>query len=251
MDEETGLYYYGARYLDPKYSRWLSGDPALNDYIPKAPIDDEAKKHNEKLPGMGGVYNIVNMHLYHYAGNNPVKYMDPDGKSAKENQARNMLYKAAAFIINNAETPEELIVAKVVTTMMNNKKVQLDDFLKREPSTVGAYGFYDPRNNTVTNEKRDIIVLDINMTVDNGLAELVDTLSHEATHAAHSQAGHNNNLIAEEIDTWNMGLKFSNKYRSQNNLRIQRTTPYVYEDLKYYEKLYNITYDPNDFKELQ
>ena len=47
MDEETGLYYYGARYLDPKYSRWLSGDPALSNYIPKAPIDDEAKKHND------------------------------------------------------------------------------------------------------------------------------------------------------------------------------------------------------------
>ena len=80
MDEETGLYYYGARYLDPKYSRWLSGDPALNDYIPKAPIDDEAKKHNENLPGMGGVFNVVNLHLYHYAGNNPVKYTDPDGE---------------------------------------------------------------------------------------------------------------------------------------------------------------------------
>ena len=79
MDEETGLYYYGARYLDPKYSRWLSGDPALGDYIPKAPIDDEAKKHNENLPGMGGVFNVVNLHLYHYAGNNPVKYVDPDG----------------------------------------------------------------------------------------------------------------------------------------------------------------------------
>ncbi|WP_038109203.1 RHS repeat domain-containing protein, partial [Treponema pedis] len=24
LDEETGLYYYDARYLDPKYSRWLS-----------------------------------------------------------------------------------------------------------------------------------------------------------------------------------------------------------------------------------
>ena len=80
LDEETGLYYYGARYLDPKYSRWLSGDPALNDYIPKAPIDDEAKKHNENLPGMGGVFNVVNLHLYHYAGNNPVKYTDPDGR---------------------------------------------------------------------------------------------------------------------------------------------------------------------------
>ena len=83
MDEETGLYYYGARYLDPKYSRWLSGDPALSDYIPKAPIDDEAKKHNENLPGMGGVFNVVNLHLYHYAGNNPVKYTDPDGKITK------------------------------------------------------------------------------------------------------------------------------------------------------------------------
>ena len=59
----------------------MSGDPTLSDYIPKAPIDGEAKKHNEKLPGMGGVYNTVNLHLYHYAGNNPVKYTDPDGKN--------------------------------------------------------------------------------------------------------------------------------------------------------------------------
>jgi hypothetical protein len=28
---------------------------------------------------MGGVFNTVNLHLYHYAGNNPVKYVDPDG----------------------------------------------------------------------------------------------------------------------------------------------------------------------------
>ena len=82
--EETGLYYYGARYLDPKYSRWLSGDPALNDYIPKAPIDDDAKKHNENFPGMGGVFNTVNLHVYHYAGNNPVKYNDPDGRDMEE-----------------------------------------------------------------------------------------------------------------------------------------------------------------------
>jgi hypothetical protein len=28
---------------------------------------------------MGGVFNTVNLHLYHYAGNNPLKYTDPDG----------------------------------------------------------------------------------------------------------------------------------------------------------------------------
>ena len=73
MDEETGLYYYGARYLDPKYSRWLSGDPALGEYIPSAGAD------SSKLAGMGGVYNTVNLHLYHYAGNNPLRYTDPTG----------------------------------------------------------------------------------------------------------------------------------------------------------------------------
>ena len=80
LDQETGLYYYGARYLDPRTSRWLSGDPALGDYIPQASIDEEAKKHNEKLPGQGGVFNYVNLHVYHYAANNPVKYVDPDGE---------------------------------------------------------------------------------------------------------------------------------------------------------------------------
>jgi hypothetical protein len=30
---------------------------------------------------MGGVYNTINAHLYHYAGNNPVKYTDPDGEA--------------------------------------------------------------------------------------------------------------------------------------------------------------------------
>jgi RHS repeat-associated protein len=83
QDSETGLYYYGARYLDSRTGRWLSGDPAVSEYIPSAPVNEEAKKRNGSLPGMGGVFNYANLHVYHYAGNNPVKYTDPDGEYAE------------------------------------------------------------------------------------------------------------------------------------------------------------------------
>ncbi len=68
------------RTLDPKTSRWLSTNLAAGEYIPSAPINDEVRKANANLPGMGGVYNIINMHMYGYAANNPVKYTDPDGR---------------------------------------------------------------------------------------------------------------------------------------------------------------------------
>ena len=75
-----GNIYMGARYLDPKYSRWISVDPALSEYIPGAGKSNEAGK----LPGMGGVFNSVNGNLYHYAGNNPVIYNDLDGRETHE-----------------------------------------------------------------------------------------------------------------------------------------------------------------------
>jgi len=81
LDAEA-VYYHEARYLDPRTSRWLGVDPAMHqgDYIPSAPIDDEARKRNGNLPGQGGIYNYVNLHVYHYAGNNPIKYVDTDGE---------------------------------------------------------------------------------------------------------------------------------------------------------------------------
>nr|WP_293531213.1 RHS repeat-associated core domain-containing protein [Prevotella sp.] len=33
FDEETGLYYYGARYYDPRLSLWMSTDPMQEKYM--------------------------------------------------------------------------------------------------------------------------------------------------------------------------------------------------------------------------
>ncbi|MDH6353687.1 RHS repeat-associated protein [Dysgonomonas sp. PH5-45] len=54
LDDETGLYYYGARYYDPHTSLWLSVDPLA-----------------EKYPGVSP---------YAYCKNNPVNRIDPDGE---------------------------------------------------------------------------------------------------------------------------------------------------------------------------
>jgi RHS repeat-associated protein len=68
FDSETGLYYYGARYLDPRVSRWISGDPAMGEYIPSAPVSDDARKRNGNLPGMVSWNQVVNGGLIQAGG---------------------------------------------------------------------------------------------------------------------------------------------------------------------------------------
>ncbi|MFV0530053.1 MAG: RHS repeat domain-containing protein [Flavobacteriales bacterium] len=51
LDEETGLYYYGARYYEPRISLWLSVDPLAEQ----------------------------TMTPYQYTCQNPVRFVDPTG----------------------------------------------------------------------------------------------------------------------------------------------------------------------------
>ena len=48
---------------------------------------------------MGGVFNVVNLHVYHYAGNNPVKYTDPDGRSLLGKLSAGACFVGAALVL--------------------------------------------------------------------------------------------------------------------------------------------------------
>ena len=70
LDRETGLYYYGARYYEPKLSRWMSADPA--GFALVSPMGSDGKPK--------GSYSVIEaVNWYAYVSNNPVKYVDPTG----------------------------------------------------------------------------------------------------------------------------------------------------------------------------
>ena len=73
FDEETGLYYYGARYYEPRLSLWISVDPISN-YDPSNSENYLDGEHNN------GVYNSYNLYPYGYCYQNPIKLLDPNGK---------------------------------------------------------------------------------------------------------------------------------------------------------------------------
>ena len=58
FDEETGMYYYGARYYEPRLSLWMSVDPIAN------------------------LKNWISP--YAYTKDNPLRYIDPDGQDEWE-----------------------------------------------------------------------------------------------------------------------------------------------------------------------
>ena len=67
LDEETGLYYYGARYYDPKLSVWYSIDPMQMEY-----------------PWVS---------TYGYCTNNPVNRIDPNGKDEWDVNEKGIIVK--------------------------------------------------------------------------------------------------------------------------------------------------------------
>jgi RHS repeat-associated protein len=67
QDPETGLYYFGARYMEPMAGRFTSPDPV-------GAVDPSNGNLNGKI-----LLNPQGLNRYAYALNNPYRYLDPDG----------------------------------------------------------------------------------------------------------------------------------------------------------------------------
>jgi len=66
-DEESGLHYFGARYMDEKNGRFISPDSVYE-------VDPETSRTNTAL-----LANPLRLNRYVYGLNNPYRYVDPDG----------------------------------------------------------------------------------------------------------------------------------------------------------------------------
>ena len=94
FDEETGMYYYGARYYEPRVSVWMSTD-----------------SEELKFPNIG---------TYTYAANNPIKFIDADGKSARvtKNTADKTVTITAHFVFFG-EASSSLLASQMAQDIQN------------------------------------------------------------------------------------------------------------------------------------
>jgi RHS repeat-associated protein len=71
-DKETGMYYFGARYMRPEIGRFITTDPV-------GPVDPRTSKTNYEM-----LVNPQKLNRYAYALNNPYRYLDPDGRYERD-----------------------------------------------------------------------------------------------------------------------------------------------------------------------
>jgi RHS repeat-associated protein len=119
LDAETGYYYYGARYYNPKVSLWLNVDP-LADYNPHMNTEHYIDgQHN------GGVLNQGNGNPYIYCYQSPVKYVDPNGKQVDVTVNRNTIMMSQHLIFYGSQATTELSgrISSNVTDQFNRENL--------------------------------------------------------------------------------------------------------------------------------
>ncbi len=163
LDEEGGLdwYYFGARYFDPNIGRWLGVDPLAGKY-----------------PGFSP---------YNYVANNPLKFIDPDGKDIKVTQ---FAKKNANFNKSMSLFMKTKLGSDKYKSLDNNKSVLVIITVKENMVGLNGVTQFESRQNrkyivsgesfpNTDNKKVIVVTVDPTELDKLGVVESSETIYHE------------------------------------------------------------------------
>lgn len=162
LDEDTGLYYYGARYYDPQLARFIQPDTVIPD-----------------------LSNPQSFNRYSYALNNPLKYTDPSGHAP---QLTSLIYDQRTGGVQGAYVNE-----KFGDSIRAAKSKPLDKptlVMAREVLQAAADASYDPSMSA--GETVRLYTMGVSLTI-LGVTDLVPdgkTLSKPVTQLATKEVEH-------------------------------------------------------------
>jgi len=162
-------YDYGARYYDPKISRFLSVDPAADEY-----------------PGISP---------FAYVANNPIKYIDPDGMRIKlAGPNKRVIRRALRSLSRNSMAAKNVIKdlrrSKFTHTIQLGSDTRVSNYDKRNIYSLVDGLAYDKNSNIIGKGGKQGATLtwNPNLTSQAG-ADAKMTLAHELNHLKDAQDG--------------------------------------------------------------
>ncbi len=183
LDEETGLYYYGARYYDPRTSVWQSADPILEKYL-----DDKA--NNSMFSSSKPLSS------YSYSLSNPLTYRDPSGNDAI----------AIVFPDYKIATP----IGKIsglghAGILLINPRTGLTKYYE--------YGRYDKAGRGIVRQRRvpNVKIGKDGLPTEKSLKKVLGAISKKAGHGTRISGAYVRNADFKKMNT------YAQKRKAQNN----------------------------------
>ena len=182
---------------------------------------------NSSLPGMGGVFNTTNCHLYHYAGNNPVRYTDPDGRdidiSTESPKNQNEILKGLQYltdevldiengkvIINEIIQGDKAAGSELIRSLIENADVTISIKIGAKNSCFRPVDISVPSGSSIEWQNcNSITPVFSGLKVKFGVTPKEINLGHELIHAYHNMKGESKGNMLVRIGIYENPYKYN------------------------------------------